>query len=77
MLFRSAAAADLGMVLQEAQQANQPSTPQTDASAMLGPAADQRFNQNAPVQPQGGMQEQMIQQALQNRNVVQSQGMFR
>lgn len=77
MMRKSAAAADLGMVLQEAQQANQPSTPQTDASAMLGPAADQRFNQNAPVQPQGGMQEQMIQQALQNRNVVQSQGMFR
>ncbi len=69
---KQAAATDLGMVLQEAQ--TKPESP--DRLSMLGPAADERMNPQAP-QIAGGMQEQMVAQGLDNRNVVQAQGMFR
>ena len=76
---KSAAAADLGMVLQEAIKSQQPAAPAaTDASSMLGPASDQRMNPQAPMPPMpGGQQEQVVQQGLDNRNVVQAQGQFR
>lgn len=76
---KSAAAADLGMVLQEAIKSQQPAAPAaTDASSMLGPASDQRMNPQVPMPPMpGGQQEQVVQQGLDNRNVVQAQGQFR
>jgi len=75
---KSAAAADLGMVLQEAIKSQQPAPAATDASSMLGPASDQRMNPQAPMPPMpGGQQQQLVQQGLENRDVVQAQGQFR
>ena len=77
---KAAAATDLGMALQAAQPP--PAPPETpspnDNQSMTGPAADQRMNPqaNAGMAPDG-LQQQIIAQGLQNRDVVQSQAAFR
>jgi len=77
---KAAAATDLGMALQAAQPP--PAPPETpspnDNQSMTGPAADRRMNPqaNAGMAPDG-LQQQIIAQGLQNRDVVQSQAAFR
>jgi hypothetical protein len=74
---KSAAASELGMVLQEAQKTTAPT--QNDQMSMLGPAAEQRMNPalagGGPMP--GGLEQQIVAQGLQNRDAVQAQGMFR